>query len=98
MERRILKELYGSGYEGLDAIAGRQTLAAFVGAVGADHKYTALVSKLQDEEDPDDYFSCVAYEKGYNFLLWLEHRVAEAGAGDFHGKLVDLRKVIAHIF
>lgn len=90
LERRILKELYGSGREGLEATTGRQTLAAFVSKVGADHKYTSLVSMLQDEEDPDDYFSCVAYEKGYNFLLWLEHCVSEADAGDFHGKLTGL--------
>lgn len=87
LERRILKELYGAGREGLEAAAGRQTLAAFVYEVGADHKYTSLVSKLQDEEDPDDYFSCVAYEKGYNFLLWLEHCVSKANVEDFHGKL-----------
>lgn len=85
LERRILKELYGSGREGLDAVAGRQTLDAFVESVGPDHKYTSLVSKLQDEEDPDDYFSCVPYEKGYNFLSWLEHCVEKETGADFHG-------------
>lgn len=85
LERKILREMYGPGREGLDAVAGRQALESFVNSVGEDHKYTSLVSKLQDEEDPDDYFSLVAYEKGYNLLLWLEHGLQIEGLGDLHG-------------
>lgn len=77
LERRILRELYGTGREGLDAVAGRQELNRYIESMGTDHKYTSLVTKLKDGEDPDDYFSCVSYEKGYNFLLLLEQRVKE---------------------
>lgn len=86
LERRILSKMYGSGLEGLAAIAGRQTLDEYLAAVGEHHKTTSLVTKLKDGEDPDDYFSCVSYEKGYNFLLWLEHCVKEDYGADFHGK------------
>lgn len=86
LERRILSELYGSGREGLDAVAGLHTLNSFIQSVGETHKTTSLVSPLQDGEDPDDYFSCVSYEKGYNFLSWLEHLVTEDYEANFHGK------------
>lgn len=86
LERRILAHIYGPGREGLDAKAGRQSLSEFVSYVGQDHKHTSLVSKLQDGEDPDDYFSCIPYEKGYNFLLVVEKIVEEDQKADFHGK------------
>lgn len=85
LERRILKKLYGPGREGLDAIAGRQTMDSFIKSIGVDHKYTSLVTKLQPEEDPDDYFSCIPYEKGYSFLSWLEYCVEDGTENDFHG-------------
>ncbi|CAN8068962.1 unnamed protein product [Agarophyton chilense] len=84
LERRILNKMYGPGREGLDTIAGRQTLNNYLAAVGEHHKTTSLVTKMKDGEDPDDYFSCVPYEKGFNFLLWLEHCVKEDYGSDFH--------------
>lgn len=88
LERRILRELYGSGREGLDAIAGRQTLHNYIQYVGEEHATTALVLEMKDGDDPDDYYSCVAYEKGYNFLMLLEHRVKQDYDADFHGMFV----------
>lgn len=85
LERRILRELYGTGREGLDAVAGRQELDKYVEAVGAQHRNTTLVAKLDDGEDPDDCFSCVFYEKGYNFLLYLEQRVKRECNGCIDG-------------
>jgi len=85
LERHILREMLGSGREGLDGTAGRRDLEDFILSVGEDSKYTTLVSQLQTEEDPDDYFSIVPYEKGYNFLVYLEQTVDKAG-GSFHGK------------
>lgn len=87
LERRILRELYGTGQEGLDAIAGRQALNGFVDSVGSNHKCTTLVSQIAEGEDPDDYFSCVSYEKGYNLLLLLEQHVLRDYNADFHGKV-----------
>eukprot|EP00178_Gracilaria_changii_P015912 TRINITY_DN4472_c0_g1_i3.p1 TRINITY_DN4472_c0_g1~~TRINITY_DN4472_c0_g1_i3.p1 ORF type:complete len:450 (+),score=43.73 TRINITY_DN4472_c0_g1_i3:146-1495(+) len=90
LERRILSKMYGPGVEGLDAIAGRQSLDDYFASVGEHHKTTSLVTKLKNGEDPDDYFSCVAYEKGYNFLLWIEHCVKKDYDSDFHGKFLSL--------
>ncbi len=79
LERRILRDLYGKEREGLDAHRGRKALDSFIETVGEEHPYTCLVPKLKDGEDPDDVFSCVPYEKGYNFLLYIEHLMQEEG-------------------
>lgn len=71
LERRILETLHGSGVAGLSTYAGRQALGDYVSSVGESHAYTALEPVLVDDTDPDDAFSVVPYERGYNFLLHL---------------------------
>lgn len=91
LERRILRELYGTGREGLDATEGRQTLHKYIQGVGEGSITTSLVPHMKDGDDPDDYYSCVAYEKGYNFLMLLEHLVTADYNSDFHGKFTQSR-------
>ena len=43
---------------------------------GADHEFTQLVTDLKGK-DPDDAFSSVPYEKGFNFLYHLETLVGK---------------------
>eukprot|EP00168_Porphyra_purpurea_P019538 TRINITY_DN7837_c0_g1_i1.p1 TRINITY_DN7837_c0_g1~~TRINITY_DN7837_c0_g1_i1.p1 ORF type:complete len:325 (+),score=135.49 TRINITY_DN7837_c0_g1_i1:965-1939(+) len=71
LERRILHELHGGGVAGLATYGGRQALGDYVASVGTDHAYTALEPVLAPDTDPDDAFSVVPYERGYNFLLHL---------------------------
>jgi len=71
LERRILHELHGAGVAGLSTYGGRQALRDYVSSVGVDHAYTALEPVLAPDTDPDDAFSVVPYERGYNFLLHL---------------------------
>lgn len=40
-------------------------------------KFTGLIWPLGEGEDPDDAFSTVPYEKGFNLLNFLEHLVGE---------------------
>lgn len=84
LERRILRELFGTGREGVDAFCGRQLVDSYIESVGENHRNCTLVTDIQDGEDPDDYFSCVAYEKGYNFLLVLEQTVRRDYDADLH--------------
>lgn len=42
-----------------------------MGHFGYDHEFTKLVTDLKGK-DPDDAFSSVPYEKGFNFLFHLE--------------------------
>jgi leukotriene-A4 hydrolase len=39
---------------------------------GHDHEFTKLVIDLKGK-DPDDAFSSIPYEKGFNFLFYLEN-------------------------
>lgn len=41
---------------------------------GDDHEFTKLVQNLEGK-DPDDAFSSVPYEKGFNFLYYLDRTV-----------------------
>ena len=40
-------------------------------------KFTGLIWPLGEGEDPDDAFSTVPYEKGFNLLYFLEQLVGE---------------------
>eukprot|EP01035_Chromulina_nebulosa_P021569 gene21569-27927_t len=51
-----------------------------VDRMGKENPFTRLVWPL-GEEDPDDAFSSVPYEKGFNFLYYLENLV---GTPNFH--------------
>lgn len=90
LERRVVRELYGDGHEGLDALLGREAMNSYVNTVGLNDKRTSLVTPLKDGEDPDDYFSCIPYEKGYNLLMLLEQHVRADYNADFHRKLFDV--------
>mmetsp|Transcript_50747 Transcript_50747/g.149611 ORF Transcript_50747/g.149611 Transcript_50747/m.149611 type:complete len:282 (+) Transcript_50747:566-1411(+) len=57
-------------YYDFDAISGLKHLADDVALIGADHPFTSLAPPLTDE-DPDDAFSSVPYEKGFNLLNYL---------------------------
>lgn len=43
---------------------------------GHDHEFTKLVTDLKGK-DPDDAFSSIPYEKGFNFLFHLENLVGK---------------------
>lgn len=55
-----------------DAIGGYQSLEDAVKAM--PEKFTSLVLPIEDD-DPDDAYSVVAYEKGFNLLLYIERKV-----------------------
>ena len=56
------------------AHSGFLTLQRSVEQFGHDHAYTCLHVKLAGV-DPDDAFSSVPYEKGFNFLWHLQDLV-----------------------
>jgi leukotriene-A4 hydrolase len=80
LERKIMSEVNGDGrYFDFAAIAGWADLADSVALLPDEH--TKLVPALGDG-DPDDAFSSVPYEKGFNLLYALERVVGE---GKFAG-------------
>lgn len=74
IERRIIQRIYGSGIASLKQQAGWHRLKDSVELFGKDHDFTRLHVPLEDE-DPDNAFSMVPYEKGATFLLYLEDLV-----------------------
>jgi len=70
-ERKIYGRLYNEQMRHFKSIIGWKALQDSVNTFGADSPLTALVPNLKDI-DPDDAFSSVPYEKGFNFLFYLE--------------------------
>lgn len=77
LERRILAALHGEAYRHFSAIIGWKSLTDAVEHFGDDHEFTKLIVDLKGK-DPDDAFSSVPYEKGFNFLFHLENIVGKS--------------------
>ena len=74
LERRINGKIHGDTKFHFSAIIGWKALRESVTQFGADHEFTKLVVDLEGK-DPDDAFSSVPYEKGFNFLYFLDRTV-----------------------
>ncbi|KAJ5788107.1 hypothetical protein N7457_003097 [Penicillium paradoxum] len=77
LERRILAAIHGEAYRHFSAIIGWKSLTDAVDHFGDQHEFTKLIVDLKGK-DPDDAFSSVPYEKGFNFLFYLENLVGKA--------------------
>ncbi|CAG8574026.1 14594_t:CDS:10 [Acaulospora morrowiae] len=71
VERKIMGRLHGEKELEFDAIIGWQSLEHDIKLFGETNVLTALVPNLQGV-DPDDSFSSVPYEKGFNFLYHIQ--------------------------
>lgn len=71
VERKIISRIYGEKMRHLAAIEGSKSLADSIELFGKDHEFTKLVQNLTGV-DPDESYSSVAYEKGFQFLFYLE--------------------------
>ena len=76
LERKIIQLLYGKEEATLEASVGYCELLYAVNAQGVGHNYTCLHTCL-NEEDPDDAFSTIPYEKGFNLLYYIEQLIGE---------------------
>jgi len=75
IERKILGRLFGKQVADLHAISGnhdlREDVERYMGMDALHQSFTPLVHNL-DKIDPDDAFSSVPYERGFQFLYYLE--------------------------
>lgn len=76
LQRKIMAGIHSKEYYNFDAIIGWKALLDSVERYGADHEFTKLIPTL-DGFDPDDSFSSVPYEKGFNLLNYLSTVVGE---------------------
>ncbi|KAJ2961369.1 hypothetical protein NQZ79_g3344 [Umbelopsis isabellina] len=74
VERKIIAHLHGEPQRHFSAIIGYHALTDSVELFGHDSPATLLTPDLSNI-DPDDYFSTVPYEKGFNLLYYIEQVV-----------------------
>lgn len=71
LERKISKILNNDAYVKMDARNGNTSMYQAMLGYGLTHRFTSLTPKA-GLQNPDDAFSTIPYEKGYQFLLYLE--------------------------
>ena len=74
MERKLDSIIYGQELANLEAIIGNTELIIDINILGEDSEYTKLLPDLTGI-DPNDQFSKVPYEKGFNLLTTIEKLV-----------------------
>ncbi|KAI8066599.1 hypothetical protein BC940DRAFT_240047 [Gongronella butleri] len=82
IERKILARLYGEPTAQLDMIIGLKALKESIKQFGDDAPETVLQPDLSGGGDPDDFFSTVPYEKGFNLLYHVQDVVGGASIFD----------------
>ncbi|KAI8972126.1 peptidase family M1-domain-containing protein [Pilobolus umbonatus] len=75
IERKIAARLHGEAERQFSAIIGWKALKESVNLFGESHPATSLKQDLSSGIDPDDYFSSIPYEKGFNLLYHIEKTV-----------------------
>jgi leukotriene-A4 hydrolase len=94
IERKIIGRLRGEKHRQFSALLGNHALVESIAHFGqANQEFTKLIQNQQDA-DPDDAFSSVPYEKGSQFLYFLELTVG--GAALFEPFLQAYVKKFAH--
>jgi leukotriene-A4 hydrolase len=77
LERRIQAVVHGGDeWRDFSAIIGWKALTDSIEMFGAEHEFTKLVIDLKGK-DPDDAFSSIPYEKGFNFLYYIEKLISK---------------------
>jgi leukotriene-A4 hydrolase len=76
-------EQYGESMRQFSAIIGWTDLENSIKSMGENaSKYSKLILNQTINDDPDDSFSTVPYEKGFNFLFYLEQLLGGKKAFD----------------
>lgn len=75
LERKILRKIYGEDFMQFDALLGLNDLNEAIASMEKrGDPYTNLVPNI-GTNDPDDAFSTIPYEKGFNLLYYLQKLV-----------------------
>lgn len=83
LERRIQGKLHGEQFRHFSAIMGWDDLNNSIISMGQSAKrFSTLIQNLKDKTDPDDSFSTVPYEKGFNLLFHIEQTLGGKEAFD----------------
>jgi leukotriene-A4 hydrolase len=83
LERRIQAAIHGDAEFDFSALIGWQGLEDAVELFGKDHEYTKLIISHDNNVDPEDVYSQIAYEKGFHFVYYLERVVGRENFDKF---------------
>ncbi|KAI0063061.1 zincin [Artomyces pyxidatus] len=72
IERLLQQYLHSPAERGFSYVIGSTALYEALASYNSKPKYQRLVIDFEAGEDPDDAYSSIPYEKGANFLLYLE--------------------------
>ncbi|GMK59104.1 hypothetical protein CspeluHIS016_0701190 [Cutaneotrichosporon spelunceum] len=75
LERLIIGKLHGEPARNLSYIIGKVGLIESLKGYKDKPRFQSLICGYKEHEDPDEGYSQVPYEKGSNFLLYLERTV-----------------------
>lgn len=81
-ERKVSGKLHGANFAKVEALLGNQSLWSDMSNYGLNNSYSSLHPNL-DGHTPDDSFSIVPYDKGFQFLVYLESLMGENTFQDF---------------
>ena len=82
LQRKIMSRIHSPEYFDFDSIIGWKHLSDSVDVYGEQHPFTLLVPTIAGV-DPDDSFSSVPYEKGFNFLYYMSKIVGSENFDEF---------------
>jgi leukotriene-A4 hydrolase len=70
-ERKVSELVHGKDFALREALLGNVSLWTDINGFGVNNNFSSLYPILNDAS-PDDSFSTVPYEKGFQFLTYLE--------------------------
>jgi leukotriene-A4 hydrolase len=76
-ERHVSAMLYDQDFAKVEALLGNTSLYNAIETIGWDNTYASIHPVLQGD-NPDNSFSEVPYEKGFQLLQWIEDSVLDA--------------------
>ena len=82
LQRKIIGMWKDEDYAKMDAILGTFYIEENIDIFGINSTHTSLRPNLTDK-NPDDYYSDIPYEKGYNFMYYLETLIGEKEMQNF---------------
>jgi len=82
-ERKVSQAIYGHGFSMVEAQIGNRSMVEEMKSLGFDHNYTRLNPGPYNGANPDDAEGEIPYEKGYQFLRFLESLVGPYVFNDF---------------
>ena len=82
LQRKIVGMWRGVDYSKMDGILGWSYIDLYLKQFGENSTYTTLRPNLTGVS-PDDFYSDIPYEKGYNFIYYIESLIGEENMKKF---------------